>query len=474
MIKLKSILGILFFLTLNSNSFASHILSGNLQCHYLKTDSGQYVYAVNIELYRNCGTNQIALPSSLEFCVYDRDNISKTINADANLFKKNYVYGCYGVCIERAVYTSQIKLNANINGYSIKTEICCRAEALNLLNDQTGTPYQGYTFECFLKPEQLVTPPELFNPKYGNNIGILSSFVDNTYKIKLFLKGMLYDSIATTIEQPLKGASIQNNYPGCTVRYIAGVKTELSSGYSASNLLGPNGLISYNSVDSILTLKASHAGFYYFTIQTQLFKNSELIYSYNTEMVYNVMISQLPPVITLDGYKKNPTTLNLSWVPDCMEQPIVKNVVLKSIGSPDNFASIYDLAATTLTALDSNLPFKTKLYYKIMSITEVGDTFYSNVLETEMWNSEINSLTNQQLSITPNPGEGIFKVNIVDLSINSIQLTTIDGKIIHNLNSTTEGQILKLNLSDFSNGLYILRISTDDGHVYINKLIISQ
>jgi hypothetical protein len=191
-------------------------------------------------------------------------------------------------------------------------------------------------------------------------------------------------------------------------------------------------------------------------------------------MVYNASVSQWPPVTYLDGHKKSFNSLRLNWVPDCMEHPIVKNIVFKSIGSPDSFTPIYVLAADTQTVLDTNLPLKTKLYYKISSITDVGDSVYSNVLETEMWNSEINSLTNQQLSITPNPGEGIFKVNIVDLSINSIQLTTIDGKIIHNLNSTTEGQILKLNLSDFSNGLYILRISTDDGHVYINKLIISQ
>lgn len=66
------------------------------------------------------------------------------------------------------------------------------------------------------------------------------------------------------------------------------------------------------------------------------------------------------------------------------------------------------------------------------------------------------NLTEQQIKIYPNPSKGIFNIDTDKLS--KVIVRDINGKII--LNTLSDS---KVDISNFSNGLYILSISNEDG-----------
>lgn len=66
------------------------------------------------------------------------------------------------------------------------------------------------------------------------------------------------------------------------------------------------------------------------------------------------------------------------------------------------------------------------------------------------------------VSVYPNPSSGIFTISSINTEIESIQIYSIDGRIV-NLYNTIEMPTYKLNLSDQPAGIYFLQIVTNKG-----------
>lgn len=73
---------------------------------------------------------------------------------------------------------------------------------------------------------------------------------------------------------------------------------------------------------------------------------------------------------------------------------------------------------------------------------------------------------NNQIAIYPNPTKGRFTVNINGQIITEISVLDIMGKSI-----LKETNSLIIDLSDYSKGVYFVRIKTESGKLYISKLI---
>jgi Secretion system C-terminal sorting domain/Ig-like domain CHU_C associated/Purple acid Phosphatase, N-terminal domain len=85
-----------------------------------------------------------------------------------------------------------------------------------------------------------------------------------------------------------------------------------------------------------------------------------------------------------------------------------------------------------------------------------------------------NPFSDASLMVFPNPTEGVFNLSIgnADFSNLTIQVVTMEGKVIFNENETeVHGQFLKtIDLSSYSLGVYFLKV-TADGHTYQAKVV---
>ncbi|MCK5774854.1 MAG: T9SS type A sorting domain-containing protein [Bacteroidales bacterium] len=71
--------------------------------------------------------------------------------------------------------------------------------------------------------------------------------------------------------------------------------------------------------------------------------------------------------------------------------------------------------------------------------------------------TNIVSLNNNELSISPNPTNGIFTIDFHEAGKSNISITDISGKIILYENNADRNQI---DMSNFENGIYLIRIQT--------------
>lgn len=73
---------------------------------------------------------------------------------------------------------------------------------------------------------------------------------------------------------------------------------------------------------------------------------------------------------------------------------------------------------------------------------------------------EIASISQEVISVYPNPARDIININSILSSFNSVSIVDLNGRIIKNIqfNAVTNAEI---NISDLSNGVYILNINTD-------------
>jgi len=81
----------------------------------------------------------------------------------------------------------------------------------------------------------------------------------------------------------------------------------------------------------------------------------------------------------------------------------------------------------------------------------------------------INDILNNDISIYPNPTNGILHINNTEgLNISKLELVDIAGKVIYNSQLINEKS--EIDMSNQSNGIYFVRIQTDN-QVYIQKII---
>ena len=82
----------------------------------------------------------------------------------------------------------------------------------------------------------------------------------------------------------------------------------------------------------------------------------------------------------------------------------------------------------------------------------------------------IENTTNNNLTIYPNPSNGIFTINSEQLTINNLTITDITGKIVFNSKFQNFSNS-KINLTNQPAGIYFITIKTETG-IYTQKLII--
>lgn len=109
------------------------------------------------------------------------------------------------------------------------------------------------------------------------------------------------------------------------------------------------------------------------------------------------------------------------------------------------------------------------VFHSDQSVTKLGVKIDDFLISGSL--NSIDFLINK-ITITPNPSAGIFTVSLnEDIFLNSIEIYDISGKLIkNNIFMTHSKNIITLDLTDVSQGVYFIKINSEEG-VFSKRLI---
>lgn len=141
--------------------------------------------------------------------------------------------------------------------------------------------------------------------------------------------------------------------------------------------------------------------------------------------------------------------------------------VERSIDNDSTFLEVANnLGANTTIYISGNLTAGTTYYYRVRSVNGVGFSAYSNILTVPFAVGINSSQSFAEFNIYPNPSSDVFNVQIADAYRGNTTLTITDemGRIIRSEKVQKNSDVLtsKFDLSTMPNGVYFLKVNTDD------------
>lgn len=442
---------------------ATHIVSGHLSAEAL----GKGRYFVTLNVRRPCDPQAISLPSDLDMCVYDAQqglpvsvkNLSQTSVADDK--------DCYGNCFKKHVYSGVIQLiDSPATNYRLRVQMCCRVEMGSISNDQNGIPYQGVTFEMFIRTgrplKQLIDfVPSTITAELGN----LDSIQINPINYDS-------DSVVFKLSPLTSGASLSDNYPGCSDTYVPAPDLTYRVGFNASKPLGVNGVLRFNPKGNFIVFQTVAQGFYPIGLKIERWVNDTLFYSKNFEILVNSLHKKVyKKTVTLFGAKHGQDTFALNWSLDCVNN-IQSEQLMKSFDDSLSMDSLYETIGNKRTFNDLDIIKYRKMYYRVRVLSG-SDTIYSNWVNTEFWNVSVEGPGREAVvQIYPQPVDPGRRITVTAAAgFQSMVLRDINGRVClrENFDRVTSRTFDAFSIAP---GIYLIEIGLPDAGIMVKKLIV--
>lgn len=138
-----------------------------------------------------------------------------------------------------------------------------------------------------------------------------------------------------------------------------------------------------------------------------------------------------------------------------------------------HFTPITNVAATGNSSIEIKYnavdvhPLKGRNFYRMLQTDIDGKKSYSNIVLINM------DFSNASINVFPNPARGFANINLNNLpeKNNAITVFDITGKAVINLANVT-GNTVRLNVSVIKPGTYFIKVHTENGHVFQNKMTV--
>ncbi len=252
------------------------------------------------------------------------------------------------------------------------------------------------------------------------------------------------DAVLVTQAMP-PTIAIGSNSPAC----VGSTLTLSASGANTYQWTGANNFTSSSSSVSIPNVTASNAGVYTVVATNTVTGCSTSVST--TVQVQNAYVTAYDIVLMRAGtsrtYNLKPAILKAN--PKIIGNPIPKSVKL-SYSLPGNYSVKvpYIIDSTGCSGL-------VVLFVKVIK-NGVG-TKPTN-LDNDSDNEFSLEIERQKITVFPNPSEGVFQINVPkNLKSYQTQVFDVNGKIILTGENTNE-----IDLNNFSNGIYFLKIKNED------------
>ncbi len=189
-----------------------------------------------------------------------------------------------------------------------------------------------------------------------------------------------------------------------------------------------------------------------------------------TPATYTIIPNNGPLFISLSEFtvSKNNCFANLNWKTSS-EINSEKFEVEVSTDANATFTATGTIAASTNSTISKNYQFNFSMetgvqyYFRLKMINRDGSFTYSEIRKVSC--NEVKT----QIAIAPNPVVDIFKISGMEKGKNTISIYSNDGKLIKSqvISTTT----YSVDMSNFSGGLYMVRIVNENGSNTINRIV---
>ena len=158
------------------------------------------------------------------------------------------------------------------------------------------------------------------------------------------------------------------------------------------------------------------------------------------------------------------TSVTLKWTDNATNETGFR--VERSVGNDTSFTEISsNLGSNTTIFVSPNLVAGTTYFYRVRALNGIGFSSYSNILEI-LFTVGIDQLTSfNNVNIFPNPSSDIFNIELQDSYLGETKVTVADelGRVIveQSINKDKELMNCKFDLSNYSNGIYFVKIQSD-------------
>jgi len=122
-------------------------------------------------------------------------------------------------------------------------------------------------------------------------------------------------------------------------------------------------------------------------------------------------------------------------------------------------------SSTSYNYSSGSLESNTTYFWRVTTSNQCGETVSDINSFTTQDNVAIEGIADSEIRITPNPTDGLVNIYF-DQIISSeleIELFSVNGQLIKSHSYNTMQELVSLNLTDFSTGIYIVKIKTNAG-----------
>jgi len=279
---MKKLLSACFIFLLSMQSFATHIVGGDITLRALGANN----FEVTLRFYRDCLPGTAAFESPITLGVYD-----KITNAQISTFSMPLVSqtvlalgdSCFtptGLCVEEGIFVTTINLANNPNGYYISWQRCCRN---NIIQNISAPGSAGMVFYV-----------EVPDPVLANSSPVFGSY-PKAYMCNAQPNIQDFsatdadgDSLAYSLATPLNGNStsldpipLPSSGPYGDVTW--------QSPYSLANIMGGTPVMNINPFTGLLTANPVAMGVYVFAVVVKEYRAGIKIGEVRRDIQYQVI-----------------------------------------------------------------------------------------------------------------------------------------------------------------------------------------
>ncbi len=248
---------------------ASHIVGGDLQVIWVGPSPNQF--QIKLRVFRSCSPSSAGMPTTATVRVHDLVTYAQTqqFSITNPTITPNLPFGdaCFtptGLCVDLGVFTQNVTIPNNPNGYFLEYQICCRNAGITNLAAPTG---EGMTFYCEIPDPGNAASLNNSNPDMG--IYPLDAYfcVNNPKQFSFNVTDPDGDSLAYSLVTPLDNGAVQAApaFPYLNVVYAAG--------YNLQNMIGGAQPMVIDSITGIITANPSIIGTWVFGVLVEEFRD---------------------------------------------------------------------------------------------------------------------------------------------------------------------------------------------------------